>query len=126
MALALTMPNIALGMLARRLGCPASTRRTQLDARTPCLRQADRDRLLWRPRPVLSFPDMMELFANELTGLGAGGFALALVLASTPQGFFLRHDASNAARNVRRRGTGSTQQAPFPAGVRPRGSLQAS
>jgi hypothetical protein len=63
----------------------------QLDAGTPRLRESDGDRLLRRSRPVLSFPDVVDLLTHELTRLGGRCFAGALVASRAFQGFLLRH-----------------------------------
>jgi hypothetical protein len=44
-------------------------RHRKLDACLARLRQPDRDRLLCRARTVLAFANVIDLFANEFTGL---------------------------------------------------------
>src|SRR5690242_7245653 len=53
--------------------------RRQIDARAPRFREPDSDRLLRRARAVLAAADILDLFADELTRLCAGGLAGALV-----------------------------------------------
>ena len=60
------------------LACPLRGARS-LHSRPSSLAKANRDRLLRRPRAVLTLADMMHLLANELPGLGARAFPLALV-----------------------------------------------
>src|SRR5690348_3187567 len=54
--------------------------RRQIDAGAPRFREPDGDRLLGRARAVLATADILDLFADELARLGAGGFAGALIL----------------------------------------------
>jgi hypothetical protein len=86
-----TLREIALGFHARLGGCVASLRRRQLHSGSPCFRQANRDSLLWRPGPVLSFTNVMHLFSNEFAGLRAGRFSFSFILAGAFYGFLLRH-----------------------------------
>src|SRR3954447_18473612 len=74
----------------RRVFC-ARWRPRQTDAGAPRLGQADGDRLLRRPRTMLAFAHVMDLFPNELTSLGAACFPGALISAGTFHRFFFRH-----------------------------------
>src|ERR1700677_1289710 len=53
--------------------------RWQVDARASCLGKPDGDRLLGRACAVLAVADFVDLFPNELAGLGGRGFAHPLV-----------------------------------------------
>ena len=64
-------PETALdSAFGRWLSAPSFRAGRELYSRLPRLRQPDRDGLLRRPRPVLSLPHMLELFAHVLAGLG--------------------------------------------------------
>lgn len=65
--------------------------RGQVDAGAPGLRQADGDRLLRRARTVLAAPDVLHLFAHELSGLRGRSLALASVAPGSFDGAFLWH-----------------------------------
>src|SRR5262245_7577914 len=82
---------LALGRLPRLLRSLSALRRLERDARAPCLRQADRDRLLRGPRAVLALANVMDLLADELAGLSGRRLALAPGLARALERFLLRH-----------------------------------
>src|SRR5687768_14086583 len=63
----------------------------KVHARLPRLGESDGDRLLGRSRSMLAFTNVVELLANELAGLGARCFALALGLARPLDGLLLWH-----------------------------------
>ena len=67
-------------------------RRWQSHSGPASLRQPDRNRLLGRACAVLSFADVMDLFANELTRLGRRGFSFALALPGSLDRLSLRHE----------------------------------
>src|SRR5437868_2436143 len=69
-----TVPALigSLRTFARFFADLALLRRLQIDASPPRLRQADRDRLLGRPRAMLAFADMVHFLADELAGLRTG------------------------------------------------------
>jgi hypothetical protein len=66
-------------------------RHTESYPRPSSLAEANRDRLLRRPRAVLAFADMVHLLPNELPGLGARAFPLALVPLRALDRPLLRH-----------------------------------
>jgi len=80
---------VVLGLGPRRLG--GVLRRCHLHAGAARFGEADRDRLLGRPRSVLAFLDVLDLLMDELAGLGARGLSLALVFAGLLDGLFLGH-----------------------------------
>jgi hypothetical protein len=59
--------------------------RWKIDASLPRLRQADGNRLLRRACTVLAFANVLDLLANELTGLCGWRPARAFVVTSSPQ-----------------------------------------
>src|SRR5262245_62724236 len=63
----------------------------QINSRPSCFRQADGDRLLSRTSAVFAFPDMLDLFADELSGLCACSFAFLFVLFGFFERLLLRH-----------------------------------
>jgi hypothetical protein len=81
--------GILLRLLSHRSG---SFRRCQLHSGATRLGKANRDRLLRRTRAVLTLSDVMDLFANEFSGLSGRGLALAGVFSGSLDGFALRHD----------------------------------
>jgi hypothetical protein len=64
---------------------------SQLYAGATGLGQADGYRLLRRTRTVFPFPYMMDLFSNELAGLGRRRFALTGVFLGSLNRLFLGH-----------------------------------
>jgi hypothetical protein len=68
------------------LGCP------QLDASTACFRQANRNRLLWRPRSVLSLAHVMKLLTQKLSRLCRRRFSLFLIALCSFDCFLFRHN----------------------------------
>ena len=85
----------APGFLTRVLGRP------QIYTCTPCLGQADGDRLLRRARAVFALANVMHLLANKLARLGAGGFALALVAPCPPERGSFRHKSGRWGSSAR-------------------------
>jgi hypothetical protein len=69
-----------IGGTLSRLRLRALRRRRQLHPRTAGLTEADRDRLLRRPRTVLAASDVMHLLANKLAGLAGRALAPPLSL----------------------------------------------
>jgi len=64
----------------------------QLHARTACFRQADRNRLLWRPRSVLSLAHVMKLLTHKLSRLCRRRFALFFIALRSFDCFLFRHN----------------------------------
>jgi hypothetical protein len=85
---------VAFRVLPRRFGRLAFFGRRQVHAGAPGFGQADCDRLLGRACAVLAFAHVLDLLANELTGLRGGRFAFALVFRSALQCFFVGHECS--------------------------------
>src|ERR1700686_2739744 len=77
----LRLLEVMLGPRSRAGAGTALRRRRQLHARPPCLRQADSDGLLRRPRAVLAFADVLDLFMYEFASLRRRRLTLALVLS---------------------------------------------
>ena len=57
----------------------------------PRLGQSDRNRLLGRPRAMLSLAHMMNLFAHQFACLHGRRFAFGLVFARPSESFLFRH-----------------------------------
>ena len=85
---------VGLGLSTCLLGGGAPLRRRQRDARAPRLRQTDRDRLLRRPRPVLSGADVVNLFSHVLSRLSRRGLPLGLVALRSSSHSLFGHRAS--------------------------------
>jgi len=66
-------------------------RRRQFHSRSSCLRQADCNSLLRRPRSMFTFPDVIYLFAYELPGLRAGRFTFPCIFTSPLYRLFFGH-----------------------------------
>src|SRR5947207_13253065 len=65
--------------------------RRKFHSSTSRFRKANRDGLFSRSSAVLSFTDMVHLFANEFTGLGRGCLALAFIPFGSFYCFFSWH-----------------------------------
>jgi hypothetical protein len=76
-------------------------------ARAPRLREAYRDRLLWRTRSVFALSNVVDLLAHEFTGLRARSLPFALAPAGPFDGLLLRqaYASSPPAPTVRGRGS---------------------
>jgi len=59
--------------------------------RPACLGQADGDGLFGGAGAVFTLANVVHLFADEFTGLGAGGFALPTISAGPFESFCFRH-----------------------------------
>jgi hypothetical protein len=90
-AASLSRPDVALSFASCGLRGLALARRRELHTRTPGFRQPNRDRLLRRSRAMLPFPDVLDLFVDELAGLRGWGFAFLLVLPGAFQRGLRRH-----------------------------------
>src|SRR2546422_6376001 len=95
--------DIADRALARLGGRGARLGRRQLHAGSARLGQPDGDRLLRRAGSVLPLSDVLDLFADELTGLSAGGFALTPVTTGALDGLFLGHGSPPCPKAQQRR-----------------------
>src|SRR5216683_1823692 len=73
----------------RRTACLGSP---QLHASTACFRQANRNRLLWRPRSVLSLAHVMKLLAHKLPRLCRRRFSLFFIALCSFDCFLFRHN----------------------------------
>ena len=73
----------------RRTACLGSP---QLHASTACFRQANRNRLLWRPRSVLSLAQVMKLLAHKLSRLCRRRFSLFFIALCFFDCFLFRHN----------------------------------
>ena len=82
---------ITLRLAARTVGCLATRGRSQLDARTTRLREADGDRLLRRACAVLALANVMNLLPYDFPRLRWWRVAIALVLLGALQRFSIRH-----------------------------------
>jgi hypothetical protein len=71
--------GIALCLRTRRGRSLCRAGRRELDAGAPCLRQTNGDGLLGRAGAVSALSYVFDLFTDELSGLGGGGFAGLLV-----------------------------------------------
>jgi hypothetical protein len=69
----------------------ALLRRRQIDSGATRLRKAYRNRLLGGPGAVLALAHVLDLFADELTGLGGRRLPGALVAPCPLERSFLRH-----------------------------------
>jgi len=99
----------AFGTTAGLFRNASPRRRTQLHSGTPGLRQSDRNGLFGRASAVLALANMMHLFANELAGLSARGFALLRIPARAFNGFVFWHvQLGGAAIEGCPRGDGTT------------------
>src|SRR2546422_9171893 len=87
--------DIADRALARLGGRAARLGRRQLHAGSARLGQPDGDRLLRRAGSVLTLSHVLDLFADELAGLSAGGFALTPVTTDALDGLFLGHGSTS-------------------------------
>src|SRR5690348_14382618 len=67
--------------------------RRKIDSRAARLREANRDRLLGRARPVLAFADVVNFLADELARLRGRALSLGLVAPRAPYRFFGGHAA---------------------------------
>jgi hypothetical protein len=83
--------GIGLGFLARALACPVGIRWRQFNASATGLGESDRNRLLGRPRAMLSLAHVMDFFAHEFARLDGRRFAFGLVFAGPSQSFFFWH-----------------------------------
>src|SRR5262249_58048777 len=90
--------DIADRLLARLGGRTARLGRRQLHAGAARLGEPDGNRLLRRAGSVLTLSDVLDLFADELAGLSAGGFALTPVTTGAVEGLFLGHGSTSFAR----------------------------
>jgi hypothetical protein len=66
-------------------------RRRKLHTCAPSLRQSDGDGLFRRPRAVLPFTNVIDLFTNKFARLRRRSLPFRLVFSCAPQSFFLRH-----------------------------------
>jgi hypothetical protein len=78
-----SLGGIAPGLSACAFRCFALLGWRQLYPSPPGLGQTDRDSLLGRASSMLAFADMLDLFADEFSGLRRWSLPLALVLLST-------------------------------------------
>ena len=83
---------VALRLFASALRCIASTRLRQLHACTSRLRKPDSDSLLRIGGAMLSFANVVHLFADKFAGLGAGRFAFFFVSLCAFHYFLFWHD----------------------------------
>jgi len=65
-----------------------------MDSRLPRLGKANGDHLLGRPGAVLAATDVLDLFANELAGLGFGRLSFPPGLMGPGDGSLFWHDGS--------------------------------
>src|SRR5579859_6387923 len=73
--------QVLLGLVHDLVRILALLWRIEIDAGSSRFRQSDCDGLLGRPRSVLAFADVVDLFADELTRLRRCRLTFALVLA---------------------------------------------
>jgi hypothetical protein len=91
----LSASGIAPGLFAGPgSGCAALGRR-ELDAGSTGLRQTDGDCLFRGSRAMFAFADVLDLFADELSGLRRWRFAFARILARALEGFSLRQGCTS-------------------------------
>src|ERR1041384_4201181 len=88
-ALFLPLLKIARGLLAGLFRSLLGRR--QVHSSAPRLRETDGDCLFGRSRAVLSFTNMLDLFADKLSGLRAWRFSFFLIFFRSFQSFFFRH-----------------------------------
>jgi hypothetical protein len=93
-ARSLPLLRVALSVSPRLLRRLPLLRRWELYSGAPCLRQANRDRLLRGTRSMLALPDMFDLFMDEFPSLRGRGFPFACILASSFDCFLFRHETS--------------------------------
>ena len=95
---ALPLGVIALSLSSSPGRSFAPLGRRQFHARATRFRQADRNRLLRRPRSVLAFANVFDLFAHELAGLRSGRLAASRSSSGPFHGPLFRHSASFLSR----------------------------
>ena len=80
-----------LGCLFSHLRRRTFAGRRKIYSSTTRLGKTDGGGLLRVARAVFAFPDVLNLFAHELAGLGRGGFTFPSVFVSALNGAFLGH-----------------------------------
>src|SRR5579862_8069747 len=88
--------EIALSLRPRPGGCLAFLRRRQLHASAARLREANGDGLRGGASAMLSFADMIHLFANEFSRLRARRLPFSCVLSCPFNCVFLRHNSGSS------------------------------
>ena len=85
------LPLGEIPLLLRARARRRSLLRRQLDSGSSCLGKTDRDRLLRRPRPVLPFAHVLDLFTHELSRLRRRRLPFPRVLSRSLERFAIRH-----------------------------------
>jgi hypothetical protein len=83
---------VALRLFPGALRCVGSVGLRQFHACASSFRESDRDCLFRVRRAMLSFANVVHLFADKLAGLSARRFAFFFVLFGSFNDFLLRHN----------------------------------
>jgi hypothetical protein len=86
-------PRLPSGLRRSR----SAARRAETHAGPAGLREPDGDRLLRRSRPVLALADVMDLLADELSGLGRRRLSFPPSPSCSPQRLLLGHDGDSSS-----------------------------